>query len=61
MSHYETENRAIKFVIAQEDAAGRVAEDVRNVPGSKVDVVSRDSPGTTENFQVDLRGIVEIL
>ncbi|ATG50431.1 hypothetical protein CFK38_01995 [Brachybacterium vulturis] len=42
MSNYETENRAIAYVIAHERTAGRTATDARHIPGSKVDVESID-------------------
>lgn len=43
MSNYETENRAIAYVIAHERAAGRTAVDARHIPGSRVDVESIDN------------------
>ncbi|MGO1686386.1 MAG: protein NO VEIN domain-containing protein, partial [Brachybacterium sp.] len=43
MSNYETENRAIAYVIAHEKAAGRAAVDARHIPGSRVDVESIDN------------------
>ncbi|WP_193105551.1 protein NO VEIN domain-containing protein [Brachybacterium sp. FME24] len=42
MSNYETENRAIAYVIAYERAAGRAAVDTHHIPGSLVDVESVD-------------------
>lgn len=48
MSNRETEDRAIKFVIAHEQAAGRTATDIRGKQGSKVDLKSFDKTADKE-------------
>lgn len=54
MSNYETENRAIAYVIAHERAAGRTAEDARHIPGSLVDVESTDD-ATGEKRLIEIK------
>lgn len=54
MSNYETENRAIAYVIAHERAAGRTAQDARHIPGSLVDVESSD-PATGEKRLIEIK------
>lgn len=54
MSNYETENRAIAYVIAHEKAAGRTAVDARHIPGSRVDVESIDD-ATDEKRLIEIK------
>lgn len=54
MSNYETENRAIAYVIAHERAAGRTAADVHKIKGSLVDVESTDD-ATGEKRLIEIK------